>query len=78
MLGLIRSKFASIPIPGESVTLNGAEMVAQGKEEQSALREELKTTLADMTYDKLVAKDAELATSVENVMNDVPVEIFVG
>ncbi len=45
MLGLIRSKFATIPIPGESVTLNGPELITQAKQEQDALREELKTTL---------------------------------
>tara|TARA_Y100000592_G_scaffold100974_1_gene184222 strand:+ start:3262 stop:4533 length:1272 start_codon:yes stop_codon:yes gene_type:complete len=78
MLGQVRSKFATVPIPGESVTLNGSDLISQAKEEQNALREELKTTLAEMTYDRLVAKDAELAASVENVMKDVPVEIFVG
>ena len=50
MLGRVRSKFASIPIPGEQVTLNGSDLVSQGKEEQNALREELKTTLAAMKY----------------------------
>ncbi len=78
MLGQVRSKFATVPIPGESVTLNGSDLISQAKEEQNALREELKTTLAEMTYERLVAKDAELANAVENVMKDVPVEIFVG
>ena len=78
MLGQVRSKFATVPIPGESVTLNGSDLISQAKEEQNALREELKTTLAEMTYERLVVKDAELANAVENVMKDVPVEIFVG
>ncbi len=78
ILGQVRSKFATVPIPGESVTLNGGDLINQAKEEQNALREELKATLAEMTYDRLVAKDAELANAVENVMKDVPVEIFVG
>jgi len=78
ILGQVRSKFSTVPIPGESVTLNGGDLISQAKEEQNALREELKTTLAEMTYDRLVAKDAEMAQSVENVMKDVPVEIFVG
>ena len=36
-LGLIRSKFSSIPIPGQDLTLNGAELVTQGREEKKEL-----------------------------------------
>ena len=79
MLGLIRSKFASIPIPGESVTLNGAEMVAQGKEEQSALREELKSTLDELTYAKLAETDATIMETANRTQAKVPLGgIFMG
>ena len=78
MLGLVRSKFASIPIPGESVSLNGSDLVSQGKEEQSALREELKTTLAEMTYSRLAAQDAEMVESTERVLQRVPYSVYVG
>jgi hypothetical protein len=53
MLGLIRSKFATIPIPNESVTLNGPALVTEAKEEQNLLRDELKTVLDELTYEKL-------------------------
>jgi hypothetical protein len=79
MLGLIRSKFASIPIPGESVTLNGAEMVSQGKEEQSALREELKSTLDELTYAKLAETDATIMETANRTQAKVPLGgIFMG
>ena len=78
MLGLVRSKFASIPIPGENITLNGSDLVSQGKEEQNALREELKTTLAEMTYSKLAAQDAEMAESTERVLQRIPYSVYVG
>ena len=42
MLGLVRSKFASIPIPGNDITLNGSDLISQGQQEQEKLREELK------------------------------------
>ena len=45
MLGLVRSKFSSIPIPNETLTLNGDALVTQGKEEQDKLREELQKIL---------------------------------
>ena len=78
MLGHVRGKFASIPIPGESVTLNGAELISQAKEEQTALREELKTVLDEMTYDKLVEKDAAIVASVGTMQEKMPMGIFTG
>ena len=75
---MVRSKFASIPIPGENITLNGSDLVSQGKEEQNALREELKTTLAEMTYSKLAAQDAEMAESTERVLQRIPYSVYVG
>jgi hypothetical protein len=78
MLGLIRNKFTTIPIPGESVTLNGDALLSQAKEEQTALREELKTVLAEMTYDKLVATDAEMMESTQNLQAHIPMTIFTG
>ena len=34
MLGQVRGKFSTIPIPGEAVTLNHSELLSQGKEEK--------------------------------------------
>jgi len=78
MLGHVRSKFASIPIPGESITLNGESLVSQAKEEQTALREELKTVLDEMTYDKLVEKDAGIVANVGTMQEKLPMGIFTG
>lgn len=78
MLGLVRSKFGTIPIPGESITLNGSDLVSQGKEEQNALREELKTTLAEMTYSKLAEQEAAAVESAERVIQRIPNSVFVG
>ena len=78
MLGLVRSKFATIPIPNESVTLNGSDLLSQAKEEQSALRDELKTVLDELTYEKLAEKDSNIADSSQNVLKNVPPSVFVG
>ena len=40
-LGQIRSKFATVPIPGESVTLNGTALISEAREEQTNLRGEI-------------------------------------
>lgn len=78
MLGQVRSKFNSVPIPGESVTLNGTALITEGKDEQEKLREELKTTLAEMTYMKLAEQDAALLENSSKVLERVPNYIFVG
>ena len=77
-LGQIRSKFATVPIPGESVTLNGSALISEGKEEQDKLREELKTTLAELTYAKMVETDGAMMENVDKVLQKVPNYIFVG
>ena len=77
-LGLTRSKFATIPIPGESVTLNGEQLASQAREEQDKLREELKTILDEMTYGNLMAGDAELIDNANKIQQKIPLLIFVG
>ena len=78
MLGLIRSKFRTIPIPGNEISLNGDALISQAKEEQLALRDELKTTLDELTYGKLMEGDVEMVKNSSEVMSEVPLEIYVG
>lgn len=78
MLGQVRSKFQTIPIPGESVTLNGSDLLSQAREEQDKLREELKTTLAEMTYSKLTQLDAETVEATSRIQEKTPLSVFVG
>ena len=78
MLGQIRGKFSTVPIPGESVTLNAAALLGQAKAEQDSLREELKTILAETTYDQLATIDSGLQDSTKKVLENVPTGIYVG
>ena len=78
ILGQIRSKFGSIPVPGDNITLNGPALITEAKAEQDKLREELKTTLAELTYAKLAEKDAAMSDNTEKVLDKVPNYIFVG
>ena len=77
-LGHVRSKFATVPIPGESVTLNGPALISEGREEQANLRTELKETLDQLTYQALAEKDASIAGSVNTVNQNIPAGVFVG
>ena len=78
MLGYIRSKFSSIPIPGNEITMNGADLVSQAQIELAALRDELKETLDELTYDKLMEGDAAIMDSSVAIMQKIPLSIYVG
>lgn len=78
MLGQIRGKFTTIPIPGESVTLNHSELLSQAKEEQTALKDKLMEILKEMEYVELAKQDQEKVTATEETLKRVPLPIFVG
>lgn len=78
ILGQIRSKFSAVPIPGESIQLNGTALVSEGKEEQKTLKEELKTILAEMTYDKIAEITAGITENTNKIIGKTPLNIFVG
>ena len=78
-LGQIRGKFGgNVPIPGENVSLNASDLLSQAKEEQTALRDELKTILDELTYNKLLATDKEMVDNAKAIVTETPLKIFVG
>lgn len=78
-LGQVRSKFANaIPIPGESVNLNGSDLISQAKEEQLKLREELINVLNELTYSKLAEDDKNFVENSAGLQKAIPLTIFVG
>lgn len=78
MLAEVRSKFQTIPIPGESVTLNGADLRAQSKEEKDSLKEELLKILEDTDYAILAEKRAAMSDNANKTLAAIPNIIFVG
>jgi hypothetical protein len=78
-LGQVRGKFGgNVPIPGDNVSLNASDLLSQAATEQEKLREELKTLLSEMTYDKLVEMDKNMTENAKDLIQDVPLKIFVG
>ena len=78
-LGQVRSKFGNtIPIPGESVNLNGDALLSQAKEEQNALREELIKVFDELTYTKLAEDDKNFVENAASLQKAIPLTIFVG
>ena len=78
MLGQVRGKFGSILIPGNDIQLNASELLSQAKDEQNALKEELKQILDTLTYDAMVEGDAKMAEDANRIQVNVPMSIYVG
>ncbi len=77
-LGQIRSKFAAIPIPGDTVNLNGKELITEGREEQKSLREELQKVLDELTYEKITEIQKNITTNTNEVAKTFPYFVYVG
>ena len=77
-LSHIRGKFSTIPIPGESVTLNSAQLASEAMNEQDKLKAEIKEILDQMTYRALMEDDAKLVTAVGTVQEEIPLLIYQG
>lgn len=73
LLGLVRSKFSSVPIPGGELTLNGSDLVSSGREGKDKLRTELKELLDTMTYDKLLETHATKLDNLQKVLKAIPI-----
>lgn len=78
VLGQIRSKMQTIPIPGGDLSLNGSELISDSRVEQDRLREELKSLLEETTYQSIAAKQAEMTKNIQETLKEVPLGIYVG
>jgi hypothetical protein len=72
LLGLIRSKFGSVPIPGGDLQLNGADLITQAKSEKEMLVKQLSEMLDSMTYDKIVETDTARAQNINKQLSFIP------
>jgi hypothetical protein len=75
LLGLIRSKFTTIPIPNADLTLNGEALVAQGREDKDKLLTTLQEFLDKLTNQALMAAQADIAANVAAQLKYVPMPL---
>jgi hypothetical protein len=78
ILGYVRGKYASIPIPGAEVTLNQNDLISAATNEKSALIERLRAYFDTTSRKTLLENKASEAESQRNILGDVPMTIFVG
>jgi hypothetical protein len=72
LLGLVRSKFSTVPIPGSDLQLNGAELVSQGREDKENLKTKLAEMLEEMTYDKMLESEAAASENLTRILKAIP------
>lgn len=75
VLGLVRSKFGSIPIPNGDLQLNGADLLSQSQSEKDKLITQLKEMLDSLTYDKLLEIQAGEIGNMTTILKTVPIPL---
>jgi len=78
MLGYIRGKYTTIPIPGAETTLNHADLISASTSEKTALIERLRGYLEETSRNKLLEKKANEAEFLQKDLNKVPYTIYIG
>jgi hypothetical protein len=78
ILGYVRGKYSNIPIPGSEVTLNQGDLITAATSEKQALIERLRTYFDSTSRKTLLENKAAEAVSQKNILNDVPMTIFIG
>jgi hypothetical protein len=73
LLGMIRSKFSSVPIPGGDLTLDGADLKSSAKEEKDKLKTDLKEMLDSLTYNKLIETKAGEIDNLQKILKSIPI-----
>ena len=78
LLGIIRSKYASMPLPNGDVTMDGESLKAEGREEKEQLLTELKEFLEAVSLSERSRQEQEQADAQQAVLNKAPLNIYIG
>ena len=78
MLGYIRGKYTTVPIPDAEVTLNQADLLSSATADKNALVEKLRTYFDDTSRDKLLERKANENDFLQKELNKVPFTIYIG
>ena len=78
LLGIIRSKYASMPLPNGEVSLDGESLKAECREEKANLSEELKEFFEAVSKKEQALAEQEVANAQQEVLNKAPLKIYIG
>ena len=78
LLGTIRSKFGTVPIPNSEVTLDGETLRAEATSEKEALIQQLRENLEQTSRKMMMEADSEESTRLQEKLNKVPLNFYIG
>ena len=78
MLGAVRAKFSSVPIPNSEITLDGADLRSEASTEKEILISELRENLEATSRKALLQAQQEESEAMESTLNRVPKAIYIG
>jgi hypothetical protein len=78
LLGAIREKYNSIPIPDGEVSLDGAALRAEAQVEKDELMKQLRENLEEMSRKNVMENKAHEPDHQQEMLRKVPLKIYVG
>ena len=78
LLGIIRSKYGTIPIPNSETTLDGDTLRAEASAEKEQLVSQLREILEQTSRKALLEADQDEAEFLQEKLNKVPYPIYIG
>jgi hypothetical protein len=78
LLGAIREKYSSVPIPDGELQLDGAALRAEAQVEKDMLLEQLRGNLEEMSRKNVMENKAHESTHHQEMLRKVPLKLYVG
>jgi hypothetical protein len=78
LLGAVREKYSTIPIPGSEVSLDGAALRAEAQTEKDNLMTQLRETLDDLSRKNQFEYRNTEAQQTQEMLQKVPLAIYIG
>jgi hypothetical protein len=78
MLGYIRGKYSTVPIPDAEVTLNQADLLSSATDTKNALIERLRAYFDETSRSSLLERKANENDFLQKELNKVPYTIYIG
>jgi len=78
LLGAIREKYSTVPIPGSEVSLDGASLRAEAQTEKDQLVEQLRENLNEVSKKSRMEYESQMSEQQQEILNKVPLLIYIG
>lgn len=78
VLGRVRGKYTTIPVPGDGVQLNGESLITNAMQQKQNLIDQLRATLEDTSRTKQLEKKTSESEMIGKTLSGIPMAIFIG